>query len=548
MVTDVAVVYMFGIIVRNGHNDRSPQKGGIVPPAHYFRCQNSTDHRAQLSQRMREAEFALYRGYAASSAVEDFDLEVEELAQVTSRPKHEVEAAVLAYFRLASLPKLLALQEQTCLLSVHMLTGIDTALCKIGASADEATWAAFDDMLTRIFTPKRANQELPSRASVARRIRTMIAKLDVGLSHNPEKRKKREAEHNHRARNVEFSAQEDHGSAGIATMTLSTDATTMAVLRASLQATARQEKVSLADAAVKLLNGDVEPAANVRIHVYAPAGADGTRAAGAPVFIPRYGWTDALATAELESLLSNHPPETANLDETATTKTDSYAPTEGMKHYAHARDGNCIFPGCDRPATACQLDHRIPFDRGGETTPHNLFCLCPHHHNMKTDKRIFYVPDPVTGDIVWLCEDGTYLLSRHEGPLFDETTPTTTRWRSTLPNVARNRDAYADFLARAHHLLDEYDNHGDYYRLMADLQALEHATGHSFDLAPEPPTEDSTVIPEEPDPDPYPEPEREPCPFPPGYVPAQQPTQRAKNAHPLLTKGCASENAVVARR
>ncbi|RMD13060.1 hypothetical protein EAW56_12400, partial [Corynebacterium gottingense] len=199
---------------------------------------------------MREAEFALYRGYAASTAVEDFDLEVEELAQVTSRPKHEVEAAVLAYFRLASLPKLLALQEQTCLLSVHMLTGIDTALCKIGASADEATWAAFDDMLTRIFTPKRANQELPSRASVARRIRTMIAKLDVGLSHNPEKRKKREAEHNHRARNVEFSAQENHGSAGIATMTLSTDATTMAVLRASLQATARQEKVSLADAAV----------------------------------------------------------------------------------------------------------------------------------------------------------------------------------------------------------------------------------------------------------------------------------------------------------
>ena len=471
----------------------------------HFRCQNASDPRAKLSQQMRDAEFALYSPYT-DMPLQDFDLEVEELASITDRPRHEISAAIFAYNRLRLLPLLRKMQEETRLLSVHTLVGIDSALMKVGAEADEETWAAFDEMLVKLFRPKRANQPLPSRATIVRRIRTLIAKLDVGLNYDPVKRKKREDEHNHRSRTVEFSDFERNG-VELGSLQLTTDNTTMAVVRASLKATAREHKLSLADTAIKLLTGDIEPTAKVHLHVYAPAGKDGTRKEGTPVFIPGIGWTNALDTKEFEDLCDANPPTVHNLDEAANTVTDSYTPTQEMKHYAHARDGHCIFPGCTRPAAACQLDHRIPFDRGGKTTPHNLFCLCAHHHNIKTDKRAFYISDPVTGDIVWLLENGTYLLSRHEGPLFDEITPTTPRWRSSLEAAAKNRDTVAEFNARIHRLLDEYDTHGDYYRCLAEIQVLERRFKLVSDFAPEPPEVEPVHIPEEPDPDPFPDPE-----------------------------------------
>jgi hypothetical protein len=34
-----------------------------------------------------------------------------------------------------------------------------------------------------------------------------------------------------------------------------------------------------------------------------------------------------------------------------------------------ARDQTCTFPGCGRRAQCCELDHRIPYDSGGSTSP-----------------------------------------------------------------------------------------------------------------------------------------------------------------------------------
>ncbi|MCT1665181.1 HNH endonuclease, partial [Corynebacterium sanguinis] len=70
------------------------------------------------------------------------------------------------------------------------------------------------------------------------------------------------------------------------------------------------------------------------------------------------------------------------------------------KAFAIARDGTCVWPGCTRDAQHCQLDHRVPYADGGSTTPANLFSLCQRHHNVKTDRRAYYIPDPTTGDIV----------------------------------------------------------------------------------------------------------------------------------------------------
>ncbi len=46
-----------------------------------------------------------------------------------------------------------------------------------------------------------------------------------------------------------------------------------------------------------------------------------------------------------------------------------------------ARDGGCTWPGCDAPASWCDVAHgHIPFERGGRLSPDNATLLCRRHH------------------------------------------------------------------------------------------------------------------------------------------------------------------------
>jgi hypothetical protein len=47
-----------------------------------------------------------------------------------------------------------------------------------------------------------------------------------------------------------------------------------------------------------------------------------------------------------------------------------------------ARDGGCVFPGCDAPATWCDAHHVIDWDHHGPTDLPNLASLCRHHHGI----------------------------------------------------------------------------------------------------------------------------------------------------------------------
>ncbi|HEX3336717.1 MAG TPA: HNH endonuclease signature motif containing protein, partial [Jatrophihabitans sp.] len=44
----------------------------------------------------------------------------------------------------------------------------------------------------------------------------------------------------------------------------------------------------------------------------------------------------------------------------------------------------CLFPGCRRPATDCDQDHRRDHARGGRTEAGNLAPGCGHDHDLKT--------------------------------------------------------------------------------------------------------------------------------------------------------------------
>ena len=98
------------------------------------------------------------------------------------------------------------------------------------------------------------------------------------------------------------------------------------------------------------------------------------------------------------------------------TTVPGYRPSTALARFVRTRDTTCCFPGCDRPAVYCDVDHTIPYTAGGLTHPGNLKCLCRKHHLLKTfwvgrggwsDEQL---PD---GTIVWTTPAG---LRKHAPP------------------------------------------------------------------------------------------------------------------------------------
>ncbi len=83
---------------------------------------------------------------------------------------------------------------------------------------------------------------------------------------------------------------------------------------------------------------------------------------------------DLAASATLVSLV--HPADAP--------REPGYVPSKALADFVRCRDLTCRAPGCDRPASDCDLDHTIPYSDGDPTHASNLKCLCRQHHLMKT--------------------------------------------------------------------------------------------------------------------------------------------------------------------
>lgn len=175
----------------------------------------------------------------------------------------------------------------------------------------------------------------------------------------------------------------------------------------------------------------------VTIHVIAEqATLDGTSDA------PASRWcADGVITSELLTELAltaklvplTHPGDAA--------PEPRYRPSAALSEFVKCRDLTCRFPGCDAPATHCDVDHTIPYADGGPTHAANLKCLCRWHHLIKTfwgwtDRQL------ADGTVIWTHPDGhTYITTPASALLF----PSLCRPTLGMPTPqTRTRQEYCD--------------------------------------------------------------------------------------------------------
>ncbi|SOJ55125.1 hypothetical protein MSIMFB_02614 [Mycobacterium simulans] len=121
-------------------------------------------------------------------------------------------------------------------------------------------------------------------------------------------------------------------------------------------------------------------ASPVVIHVIAEqATLDGTGSVPASMVS-----ADGLITPELVAELAQSAKLVPLIHPGDAAPEPGYQPSQALADFVRCRDLTCRWPGCDQPATNCDVDHTVPFAQGGPTHASNLKCYCRTHHLVKT--------------------------------------------------------------------------------------------------------------------------------------------------------------------
>jgi hypothetical protein len=129
---------------------------------------------------------------------------------------------------------------------------------------------------------------------------------------------------------------------------------------------------------VRNADAGAEPA-QVVIHVLAEQ-ATVSGGGTSPGYLPGYGVLPAETIRELATRARVSPLVPAG----ELKAEPRYRPSAALADFIRARDLCCRFPGCDKPAEVCDIDHTIPYRLGGRTHPSNLSLKCRAHHLLKT--------------------------------------------------------------------------------------------------------------------------------------------------------------------
>lgn len=136
-----------------------------------------------------------------------------------------------------------------------------------------------------------------------------------------------------------------------------------------------------------------------------------------PGYLPGYGPVPAETVRDLAARATIRPlirPEKLRAE-------PGYRPSRALADFVRCRDLTCRFPGCDVPAEFCDIDHSVPWSRGGPTHPANLSLRCRPHHLLKTfwtgvdGWRERLHPD---GTIEWTSPSGRRYTTTPGGAIF----------------------------------------------------------------------------------------------------------------------------------
>lgn len=156
--------------------------------------------------------------------------------------------------------------------------------------------------------------------------------------------------------------------------------------------------------------------APVVIHVLAEA-ATLSGESGNPGYLPGYGILSPDSVRDLAGRA-----RVRRLTPAAELRAEPhYRPSRALADFVRARDLGCRFPGCDKPAEVCDIDHTIPWEAGGPTHPSNCALLCRAHHLLKTfwsGRNGWAEQQFPDGTIVWTSPSGRNYTTTPAGALF----------------------------------------------------------------------------------------------------------------------------------
>ncbi|MCU1438267.1 MAG: endonuclease [Naasia sp.] len=85
---------------------------------------------------------------------------------------------------------------------------------------------------------------------------------------------------------------------------------------------------------------------------------------------------------------------------------ERYRVPKQLRRYLQLRDGTCRFPGCNRQAVRCDVDHCDSWENLGETEAGNLAHLCRGHHRLKHGTDWAVKQDPGAAVLTWTSPEG----------------------------------------------------------------------------------------------------------------------------------------------
>lgn len=313
---------------------------------------------------------------------DDLGMSINKLCSRTGLSRKFIAACLFSVCFLPHLPKFFRLLETLGHLDMARINAITRA----GEKVPTEKRMLFDAYLVDYLTPKAEGQCLPQASSISAMLRKFLAlhcptPVESSITCDDSIRFRRNTKN------------------GIS-ITLDAEVSEAVEIKAALEQMAKDRKNTPGAALLDIVRG---LPTKVFLHAY------GSK--DHPEFLAGGSWL----SQEQIDFWRSRITHTKDMDAAQNAYSEAYAPTPEIRAYVKGLHTTCSVPGCCVQVENCQLDHIIPWNNGGPTTPWNLHPLCIFHHNQKTDSRLRCYPLP-DGNVLYLI-DGVPVVSIPDGPL-----------------------------------------------------------------------------------------------------------------------------------